>query len=118
MQVLCFRMARLLLLLTAVLLAVMPSTEHVSNWDNGFRGGQDCEFGLLALAAVLGLALLPAQRVSESERAALEQTTDSLATAGTLQARRAALGLAPWGNGPANPGRLGAPAPVPFSRRI
>ncbi len=118
MQILCFRMARLLLLLTAVLLAVMPFTEHVSNWDNGFRGGQDCEFGLLALSAVLGLALLLAQRVSESERAALRQAGELPPVAASLLAGRAVPALAPRGGAPEVRASIGIPPPVPFFTRI
>ena len=56
--------ARLLLLALATLLTAMPWTEHLTNWDRFFRGGQDVEFGLLAIGVAFGLAVLLAQRCS------------------------------------------------------
>jgi hypothetical protein len=36
----------------------MPITEYLWTFDKFLRGGQDCEFGLLALAAIFCLVLL------------------------------------------------------------
>jgi hypothetical protein len=36
----------------------MPITEYLWTFDKFLRGGQDCEFGLLALAAIFCLILL------------------------------------------------------------
>jgi hypothetical protein len=36
----------------------MPVTEYLWSFDKFLRGGQDCEFGLLALAAIFCLILL------------------------------------------------------------
>jgi len=36
----------------------MPVTEYLWTFDKFLRGGQDCEFGLLALAAIFCLILL------------------------------------------------------------
>jgi hypothetical protein len=36
----------------------MPITEYLLTFDKFLRGGQDCEFGLLALAAIFCLVLL------------------------------------------------------------
>ncbi len=41
-------LSRLLVVLTALLLVVMPITEHLCNWDHFLRGGPDVEFSLLA----------------------------------------------------------------------
>jgi hypothetical protein len=53
-----FLAARALVFLTLLLLAVMPFTEHFWTFDNFCYGGQDFEFGLLAIAMALGLVLL------------------------------------------------------------
>ena len=45
----------------------MPVTEYLWTFDKFLRGGQDCEFGLLALAAVLCLVLV----LSHQRRAVL-----------------------------------------------
>ncbi len=50
--------ARILLLTTAVLLAVMPLTEHFWTFDRFLQGGQDFELTLLLVLAVLCLVLL------------------------------------------------------------
>ena len=55
-------LGRLLLGLTGLLLVLMPWSEHMWSWDRFFHGGQDVEFGLLTIAAVLCLALLLSQR--------------------------------------------------------
>jgi hypothetical protein len=49
---------RLLIVLTAILLFVMPWTEHFCQLDRFLRGGQDCELGLLALLTVFSLVLV------------------------------------------------------------
>src|ERR1700722_16928695 len=52
---------RLLLLFTALLLAVMPWTEYYWHFDRFLRGGQDCEFGILFIATIFSLALVLSQ---------------------------------------------------------
>ena len=52
---------RLLLVLTGILLAVSPWTEYLWDWDRFLHGGQDCEFGLLAIALAFGLVLVLSQ---------------------------------------------------------
>ena len=47
-----------LILLMAVLLAVMPWTEHLWHFDNFLHGGQDMELGLLSLLTILCLVLV------------------------------------------------------------
>ena len=54
----CVLMGQILIFLTALLVAVMPVTEYLWTFDRFLRGGQDCEFGLLALAAVFCLVLV------------------------------------------------------------
>jgi hypothetical protein len=49
---------RLLIVLTAILLFVMPWTEHFCQLDRFLRGGQDCELGLLALLTIFSLVLV------------------------------------------------------------
>jgi hypothetical protein len=51
-------MGQILIFLTALLVAVMPVTEYLWTFDKFLRGGQDCEFGLLALASILCLVLV------------------------------------------------------------
>jgi hypothetical protein len=41
---------RVLILLTALLLGVMPWTEYFWDFNNFLRGGQDLELGLLSIA--------------------------------------------------------------------
>lgn len=48
----------MLILSTAILILVMPWTEHFSQLDRFLRGGQDCELGLLALLTILSLVLV------------------------------------------------------------
>ncbi len=55
----------MLVLFTAVLLAVMPLTEYFWHFDKFLRGGQDFEFGLLSLATVFCLVLITSQRRKE-----------------------------------------------------
>ena len=52
---------RVLLLLTAVLILLMPCTEYFWHFDRFLRGGQDLELGLLAIVSMLCLALLLTQ---------------------------------------------------------
>jgi di/tricarboxylate transporter len=63
----CVLLGRVLILLTALLVAVMPVTEYLWTFDKFLRGGQDCEFGLLALAAILCMVLV----LSHQRRAVL-----------------------------------------------
>jgi hypothetical protein len=49
---------RLLLLLSALLLAVTPWTEYFWDFDHFLQGGQDLEFGLLSILTVLCLVLV------------------------------------------------------------
>lgn len=53
---------RLLIVLTAILLLVMPWTEHFCQLDKFLRGGQDCELGLLALLTIFSLVLVLLQQ--------------------------------------------------------
>ena len=46
----------ILFLGTALLLVLMPLTEHLTTWDRFFPGGHDAEFGLLGIAAFFSLA--------------------------------------------------------------
>ena len=55
----------MLVLFTAMLLAVMPLTEYFWHFDKFLRGGQDFEFGLLSLATVFCLVLITSQRRKE-----------------------------------------------------
>lgn len=52
------RAGRVLVGFIAVLLVVMPWTEHLWHFDGFLIGGQDFEFGLLALASILSLVLV------------------------------------------------------------
>jgi hypothetical protein len=54
----CILLGQVLIFLTTLLVAVMPVTEYLWTFDKFLRGGQDCEFGLLALAAIFCLILL------------------------------------------------------------
>jgi hypothetical protein len=49
---------RLLILFTAILLFVMPWTEHFCQFDRFLRGGQDLELGLLAVLTIFSLVLV------------------------------------------------------------
>jgi hypothetical protein len=53
---------RLLILSTAVLIFVMPWTEHFWQFDRFLRGGQDLELGLLALLTIFSLVLVLLQQ--------------------------------------------------------
>lgn len=57
---------RVLIVLTALLIAVSPWTEYYWHFDNFLRGGQDFEFGLLATIMVFCLALVLMQHSKQS----------------------------------------------------
>jgi hypothetical protein len=57
---------RAVLILTAVLILLMPLTEHFCSWDKFLRGGPDVEFGILSLLLFAGLVLLTAYRAVTS----------------------------------------------------
>ena len=58
----CISAGRLLILLIAALLLVMPWTEYFWNFDRFLRGGQDFELGLLAVMIFLSLLVVLLQR--------------------------------------------------------
>ncbi len=62
----CVLAGRLLILLSAVLLAITPMTAHFWTFDGFLRGGQDFEMGLLSVLAVLCLVLLLADMFRET----------------------------------------------------
>jgi hypothetical protein len=49
--------SRIALLLTAIIVFLMPLTEYLWHFDKFLRGGQDFEFGLLAVATILCLVM-------------------------------------------------------------
>jgi len=49
---------RVLILLTALLLAITPWTEYLWHFDNFLHGGQDMELGLLSLVTIFCLVLV------------------------------------------------------------
>ena len=53
---------RILIVLTALLIAVSPWTEYYWHFDNFLRGGQDFEFGLLSTIMVFCLVLVLMQQ--------------------------------------------------------
>jgi hypothetical protein len=53
---------RAVLVLTALLISLMPLTEHLYRWDKFLQGGSDVEFGILCLLLFAGLVLLIAHR--------------------------------------------------------
>jgi hypothetical protein len=57
---------RAVLVLTALLISVMPLTEHLYGWDKFLQGGPDVEFGILCLLLFAGLVLLMAHRAVTS----------------------------------------------------
>jgi hypothetical protein len=61
----CAASGRVLLMLTALMIVVMPWTEYVWSFDNFLRGGQDFELGLLSLAALLCLVVVLLQHGRE-----------------------------------------------------
>jgi hypothetical protein len=57
---------RAVLILTALLISVMPLTEHLYAWDKFLQGGPDVEFGILCLLLFAGLVVLMAHRAVTS----------------------------------------------------
>jgi hypothetical protein len=57
---------RAVLILTALLILLMPLTEHLYAWDKFLQGGPDVEFGILCLLLFAGLVLLMAHRAVTS----------------------------------------------------
>ena len=57
---------RFLLLLTILLLATTPLTQHIWIWDNFLNGGQDYESSTLVILAFLCLVLVLAQHCKQS----------------------------------------------------
>ena len=62
----CVLAGRMLILFSAVLLAITPVTAHFWTFDRFLRGGQDFEMGLLSVLAVLCLVLLLADSCRET----------------------------------------------------
>jgi hypothetical protein len=62
----CVLAGRVLILFSAVLLAITPMTAHFWTFDRFLRGGQDFEMGLLSVLAVLCLVLLLADSFRET----------------------------------------------------
>jgi hypothetical protein len=58
----CVAGGRTFVLFAVMLVVVMPLTEYYWTFDKFLRGGQDLEFGLLALAAVFCLVLVLSQQ--------------------------------------------------------
>jgi hypothetical protein len=54
----CAAGGRTFVLFAMILILVMPLTEYYWTFDKFLRGGQDMEFGMLSLAAVLCLILV------------------------------------------------------------
>jgi hypothetical protein len=54
----CAAGGRTFVLFAAILILIMPLTEYYWTFDKFLRGGQDMEFGMLSLAAVLCLILV------------------------------------------------------------
>jgi hypothetical protein len=54
----CAASGRTFVLFATILILVMPLTEYYWTFDKFLRGGQDMEFGMLSLAAVLCLILV------------------------------------------------------------
>lgn len=57
---------RAVLILTALLILLMPLTEHLYGWDKFLQGGPDVEFGILCLLLFAGLVLVMAYRAVTS----------------------------------------------------
>jgi hypothetical protein len=60
------KIAYFLLLLTTVSLITMPLTQRIWTWDHFLQGGQDFEFGALAILTTLCLVLLLARHFKQS----------------------------------------------------
>jgi hypothetical protein len=58
----CIALGRRFVLFTVMLVVLMPVTEYYWTFDKFLRGGQDLEFGLLALAAIFCLVLVLCQQ--------------------------------------------------------
>jgi hypothetical protein len=58
----CVALGRRFVLFAVILVVLMPLTEYYWTFDKFLRGGQDLEFGLLALAAVFCLVLVLCQQ--------------------------------------------------------
>ena len=54
----CVLAGRLILLFSTLLILVMPWTEYACNFDRFPYEGQDFELGILAIAAIFGLAII------------------------------------------------------------
>jgi hypothetical protein len=67
----CTFCCRTVLILTALLIFLMPLTEHFYSWDKFLHGGRDVEFGTLCLLLFVGLVLLMAHRAMTSPLAVL-----------------------------------------------
>ncbi len=63
--------SRVTLLFIVVLLVIMPWTEYFWNFDKLLRGGQDFEFGLLAIATIFCLVMVMLQHGKCSLRESL-----------------------------------------------
>lgn len=57
------RASRVVLLMTLLLVAVMPVTEHFWTWDHFMQGGHDLEFSLLTVLVFCGLVVLIAHQM-------------------------------------------------------
>jgi hypothetical protein len=62
----CAVAGRVLILLTAALLVVMPWTEYYCHFDKFLRGGQDFELGLLSSISIFCLVLVLLQHGRQS----------------------------------------------------
>ena len=67
--------SKVALLFTVVLLLIMPWTEHFWSFDKFLRGGQDFEFGLLAIATIFCLVMVMLQhgKCSQSDVISAEE---------------------------------------------
>jgi hypothetical protein len=58
----CVSLGRRFVIFAVMVIVLMPLTEYYWTFDKFLRGGQDLEFGLLALAAVFCLTLVLCQQ--------------------------------------------------------
>jgi hypothetical protein len=63
--------SRVILLLTAAVVLVMPFTEYLWHFDQFLRGGQDFELSLLFIATILCLVMVMLQQDKRSVRLSL-----------------------------------------------
>ena len=113
---------RAVLILTALLILLMPLTEHLYAWDKFLQGGPDVEFGILCLLLFAGLVLLMAHRAVTSPLLVLLAHRDHRPPVAMPETIRPGLGLRPSGTGnssrllglPRNP----APDLIPYSSSI